>query len=54
MLDVAPRGIGDHWNDVILPGFDYCVVENTLGKVGMHCFKEPLMNSPIHRLADKV
>jgi Xaa-Pro aminopeptidase len=34
MLDVALRGIGDHWNDVILPGFDYCVVENTLGKSG--------------------
>lgn len=34
MLDVALRGIGDHWNDVILPGFDYCVVENTLGKEG--------------------
>jgi hypothetical protein len=34
MLDVALRGIGDHWNDVILPGFDYCVVENTLGKFG--------------------
>lgn len=34
MLDVALRGIGDHWDDVILPGFDYCVVENTLGKNG--------------------
>ncbi|HEY3415842.1 MAG TPA: M24 family metallopeptidase [Armatimonadota bacterium] len=34
MLDVALRGIGDHWHDVILPGFDYCVVENTLGKYG--------------------
>lgn len=34
MLDVALRGIGDHWNDVILPGFDFCVVENTLGKDG--------------------
>lgn len=33
MLDVALRGIGDHWNDVILPGFD-CMVENTLGKNG--------------------
>jgi Xaa-Pro aminopeptidase len=32
MLDVALRGIGDHWNDVVIPGFDYCVVENTLGK----------------------
>jgi hypothetical protein len=34
MLDVALRGIGDHWHDVVLPGFDYCVVENTLGKHG--------------------
>jgi len=34
MLDVALRGIGDHWHDVRLPGFDYCVVENTLGKYG--------------------
>jgi Xaa-Pro aminopeptidase len=34
MLDVALRGIGDHWKDVILSGFDYCVVENTLAKEG--------------------
>lgn len=34
MLDVALRGIGDRWDDVILPGFDYLVVENTLGKFG--------------------
>ncbi len=34
MLDVAIRGIGDHWNDVILPGLDYLVIENTLGKFG--------------------
>lgn len=32
MLDVAIRGIGDHWNDVILPDLDYIVIENTLGK----------------------
>lgn len=32
MLDVALRGVGDHWNDIVIPGFDYCVVENTLGK----------------------
>jgi len=31
MLDVAIRGIGDHWNDKILP-IDFVVVENTLGK----------------------
>jgi Xaa-Pro aminopeptidase len=34
MLDVALRGIGDHWDDVVIPGFDYFVVENTLGKFG--------------------
>ena len=34
MLDVALRGIGDYWDDVRLPGFDYLVVENTLGKFG--------------------
>lgn len=46
MLDVALRGIGDRWDDVILPGFDYCVVENTLGKDGpeAHC----LTRVPIH------
>jgi Xaa-Pro aminopeptidase len=34
MLDVAIRGIGDHWNDVVLPNLDYLVIENTLGKFG--------------------
>ena len=34
MLDVAIRGIGDHWDDVILPDLDYLVIENTLGKFG--------------------
>lgn len=34
MLDVALRGFGNHWNDVVIPGFDYIVVENTLGKFG--------------------
>ncbi|MDD5705602.1 MAG: M24 family metallopeptidase [Kiritimatiellae bacterium] len=34
MLDVALRGIGNRWNDVMLPDFDYLVVENTLGKFG--------------------
>jgi len=46
MLDVALRGIGDHWNDVILPGFDYCVVENTLGKNGTAV--ECLTRVPVH------
>ena len=34
MLDVALRGIGNRWNDVVLPGLDFVVVENTLGKWG--------------------
>ncbi|MBN1444284.1 MAG: M24 family metallopeptidase [Planctomycetes bacterium] len=34
MLDVALRGIGDRWDDVIIPGFDFLVVESTLGKWG--------------------
>ena len=31
MLDVAIRGIGDHWHDKVLP-VDFVVIENTLGK----------------------
>jgi len=46
MLDVAFRGIGDRWNDVILLGFDYCVVENTLGKNGSTV--ECLIRLPVH------
>lgn len=34
MLDVALRGIGNKWNDVVIPGLDYVVVEKTLGKFG--------------------
>jgi Xaa-Pro aminopeptidase len=34
MLDVALRGFGNHWNDLVIPGFDYVVIENTLGKFG--------------------
>jgi hypothetical protein len=33
MLDVAIRGVGDKWDDKILP-IDFVVVENTLGKFG--------------------
>jgi Xaa-Pro aminopeptidase len=33
MLDVAIRGIGDHWHAKVLP-VDFVVVENTLGKFG--------------------
>ena len=34
MLDVAVRGYGNHWNDIIIPGMDYVLVEKTLGKFG--------------------
>ncbi len=34
MLDVAVRGVGNMWNDVIIPGMDYVLVEKTLGKFG--------------------
>ncbi|MBO3803513.1 MAG: M24 family metallopeptidase [Candidatus Brockarchaeota archaeon] len=34
MLDVALRGIGDMWDDVVIPGLDYVVIEDTLGKFG--------------------
>ena len=34
MLDVALRGMGESWNDLILPDLDFIVIENTLGKFG--------------------
>jgi len=34
MLDVAVRGVGNRWNDVVIPGMDYVLVEKTLGKSG--------------------
>ncbi|NLD59268.1 MAG: M24 family metallopeptidase [Clostridiales bacterium] len=34
MLDVAVRGFGHHWNDIVIPGMDYVLVEKTLGKYG--------------------
>jgi Xaa-Pro aminopeptidase len=46
MLDVALRGIGDRWNDVVIPGFDFCVVENTLGKYRTRV--ETLTKFPLH------
>jgi hypothetical protein len=46
IVDVALRGIGDHWNDVILPGFNYYVVENTLGKDGTSV--QCLTSLPVH------
>jgi hypothetical protein len=46
MLDVALRGIGNHWNDVVIPGFDYLVIENTLVKTGKTV--ETVTNLPIN------
>lgn len=34
MLDVAVRGVSDAWDDVVIPGMDFVVVENTCGKYG--------------------
>lgn len=34
MLDIALRGIGDYWNELIIPSLDFLVIENTLGKFG--------------------
>jgi hypothetical protein len=34
MLDVAIRGVGSRWDDVVIPGLDYVLVEKTLGKDG--------------------
>ncbi|NJD02504.1 MAG: M24 family metallopeptidase [Ruminiclostridium sp.] len=34
MLDVAVRGVGNMWNDIVIPGLDYIVAEKTLGKYG--------------------
>ncbi|TVR67317.1 MAG: M24 family metallopeptidase [Spirochaetaceae bacterium] len=46
MLDVALRGIGNHWDDIRIPGLDYLVVENTLGKYGHRV--ETLTNLPVN------
>ena len=34
MLDVAIRGTGNTWDDVVIPGLDFIIVEKTLGKYG--------------------
>jgi len=28
------RGTGNRWDDIVIPGLDYIVVEKTLGKYG--------------------
>lgn len=34
MLDMAVRGVGNKWDDIIIPDLDYVVVEKTFGKYG--------------------
>ncbi len=34
MLDVAVKGFGNSWDDIIIPGLDFLLVEKTLGKFG--------------------
>lgn len=46
MLDVAVRGYSRDWNDVIIPGMDYVLVEKTLGKFGRRV--EVLNDLPIN------
>ena len=40
MLDVALRGCGSRWDEVVIPGLDYVIVENTYGRSGsrLECF----------------
>ncbi len=46
MLDLALRGVCNYWDDVIIPGFDFMVVENTFGKFGtrVECFNNVPIN----------
>ena len=46
MLDVAVRGYGNFWDDIVIPGLDYILVEKTLGKYGKHV--EVLNKLPIN------
>ncbi len=54
MLDVALRGVGDRWHDVVIPGFDFVVVENTLGKFDrrVECFNQTPIN--VQRLVGSI
>ncbi len=46
MLDVAVRGFGNYWNDIVIPGLDYVLVEKTLGKYGRQV--KVLNNLPVN------
>lgn len=34
MLDVGLKGFGTTWDDIVIPGLDYIVIEKTVGKFG--------------------
>ena len=46
MLDVAVSGVGNMWNDIVIPGLDFVLVEKTLGKFGRNV--EVLNKLPIN------
>lgn len=46
MLDVAVRGVGNKWDDIVIPGLDFVLVEKTLGKFGKNV--EVLNKLPIN------
>ncbi|MES0342059.1 MAG: M24 family metallopeptidase [Candidatus Humimicrobiaceae bacterium] len=46
MLDVAVKGFGGSWDDIIIPGLDFLLVEKTLGKSGSEV--EVLTKLPIN------
>ncbi|MCI0748908.1 MAG: M24 family metallopeptidase [Verrucomicrobia subdivision 3 bacterium] len=50
MLDVALRGIHDSWNDIVIPGMDFVVIENTCGKFGQRLEEFNALPRNIQRL----
>ncbi len=46
MLDVAIKGFGENWDNIIIPGLDFLLVEKTLGKFGSEV--EVLTKLPIN------
>mgnify|MGYP000944179952 CR=1 FL=1 len=34
MLDVAVKGMGSYWNQIVIPGVDFYIIERTIGKFG--------------------
>ncbi len=54
MLDVAVRGVGDRWDDVVIPGMDFVVVENTCGKYGPRLEELNTLPRNVQALVDRV